>query len=58
MNNANRSVAVALRNKDVVAWLGSSLKKAYRIDATPRFDGLLKALDIADRAGPVCVRAS
>lgn len=44
-------MTLRLHNKDVVAWLGSSLRKVYRIDGAPRFDGLLNALDGADRAG-------
>ena len=51
MNNENRIVATALLNKDIVAWLGSSLRMVYRIDGTPRFDALLRVLDGADLAG-------
>lgn len=59
MNNENRFVAIALLDSDDVARLGSSLKKVYRIDPTPRFDELIRALDEADDGGlcPLHVRS-
>jgi hypothetical protein len=42
-------VAVALLSQKQVNWLGSSLKKVYRIDETPCFSELLQAIDDAER---------
>jgi hypothetical protein len=44
-------VAVALLNEPTFRMLKSSLKRVYRIDDTPRFDALLKALDDLDAEG-------
>ena len=53
VNNDNQIVAIALLNRDDVARLGSSLKKVYRIDGTPRFGELIKILDEAANAVPL-----
>jgi hypothetical protein len=44
-----RIVAVGLLTEENVGTLGSSLKKVFRIDETPCFTELLRALDEADR---------
>jgi hypothetical protein len=52
MTGAQRFIAVALLTREEVATLGSALKTVYRVDDTPVFGDLLKALDEADRIQP------
>lgn len=47
--NDRRIVAVGLLTQTHVDMLGSSLKKVYKIDETPCFSELLRAIDDADR---------
>jgi hypothetical protein len=45
----NRIIAVGLLTDDDLEKLGSGFKRAYRIDETPCFGELLRAIDEADR---------
>ena len=45
----NRIVAVGLLTEDNLSCLGKSLKRAWKVDETPCFGGLLSAIDEADR---------
>jgi hypothetical protein len=38
-------VAIAMLNEKQLTWLGSSLKRVYRVDDSRRFDHLIAALD-------------
>ncbi len=44
----SRIVAVGLLTEDNLSCLGKSLKRAWKVDETPSFDGLLSAIDEAD----------
>jgi hypothetical protein len=45
----DRIVAVALLTDDDVTRLGSNFKRLWPVDETPCFQGLLNAIDDADR---------
>jgi hypothetical protein len=45
----DRIVAVALLTDDEVTRLGSNFKRLWPVDETPCFQGLLNAIDDADR---------
>jgi hypothetical protein len=45
----DRIVAVALLTDDEVRRLGSNFKRLWPVDETPCFQGLLNAIDDADR---------
>ena len=45
-----RIVAVGLLTKDHLDQLGSSLSRVWPVDDTPYFEGLLQAIDEADRS--------
>lgn len=44
-----RIVAVGLVTKQKLLMLGRTLAHAWPVDDAPRFDGLLEAIDAADR---------
>lgn len=45
----DRIVAVGLLTQADLTLLGPTFARAYRIDETPCFDDLLRAIDLADR---------
>lgn len=47
---SKRIVAVALLTKDDVRLLGPTFDRLWPVDETPCFNGLLRAIDEADRA--------
>lgn len=44
-----RIIAVALLTRRELTLLGPAFDRAYPVDETPRFGGLLRAIDEADR---------
>ncbi|MFS0738189.1 hypothetical protein ABC347_14190 [Sphingomonas sp. 1P06PA] len=49
MNRDDRVVAVGLLTASDLQRLGSGFKRAFRVDETPCFNELLRAIDEADR---------
>ena len=51
-----RIVAVALVTEAELQLLGEGFNRAFPVDEAPRFDGLLEAIDEADRAFSATLR--
>ena len=49
MSERERIVAVALLTERELTRLGTSFDRAWPVDETPCFGGLLEAIDLADR---------